>query len=132
MYIRFGLMVVFLFLLGVAGTGSGSDEIKIAAIYDVNASAEVSEEFSDHNYVATLSATASVQAESGSDGWHTVWAEAGSDRGKRSSGAYVAGRRGFSIRMEAKSTVSRSSPDWGYIYCSAYINSQDSEDWAPK
>ena len=92
-----------------------------------------------HNFVAELSASASVSAESGSEGWFTVWAEAGSDRKAnnpdkkyKDSGSYVAGNNGLSESQYAHSFVNRFSPDWGYIYRNAYVNSQDDEDWAPK
>ena len=107
--------------------------------YDVYASSDTSDHRSNHNYVSELSASVSVIAESGSDGYFTVWAEAGSDRKANNpnkdyndSGSYLAGRHGFSKSQYAASRVSRVNPDWGYIFRSAYINSQDDEDWAPK
>ncbi len=126
-------LMFFLFILA-AGIGiavADNDEI---VIYNVSASSDFGVTYSNHNYVADLWASASVSAESGSEGWFSVWAEAGSDRGSgnRESGSYVAGRNGFSKSKYASSQVSRADPDWGYIFRASYINSQDDEDWSPK
>ena len=107
--------------------------------FDVYADSDASEHRRNHNSRAELSASASVQAESGSDGWYNVWAEAGSDRKAnhpdrdyQDSGSYLAGNNGFSASKYAHSVVGRFYPDWGYIFRDAHINSQDDEDFAPK
>ena len=74
-------------------------------------------------------AYANVSAESASMGYFTIWAEAGTDRGNRDSGEYIAGGNGFDPEERAKDYVYMGGT---YTFHSAYINSQDDEDWSPK
>ena len=137
-------LICFLCLAVVIGTvlASGSDpdwyngEI---VMFDVYASSGSNDFLSSHKYISDISAHASVSAESGSDGWFSVWAEAGSDRRAnnpngdyKDSGSYLAGNNDFYASQYASSRISRDSPDWGYTFHSAHINSQDDEDWSPK
>ncbi len=137
-------LMFFLCFAVVIGTvlASGSDpdgyngEI---VMFDVSASSDSNDHRSNHNFISELSASASVSAESGSDGWFSVWAEAGSDRKANNpdgdyndSGSYLASNNGFSASQYAASRIDRTSPDWGYIFRSASIYSQDDEDWSPK
>ena len=71
-------------------------------------------------------AYANVSAESGSVGYFSIWAEAGADRGKRDSGGYLSGSSSFSKEVRAEDYVYMGGD---YTSHSAYINSQDDEDW---
>lgn len=114
-------LMCFLCFAIVIGTvlASGSDpdwyngEI---VTYDVYASSGSNDHRSNHNFISDLSASASVSAESGSDGWFSVWAEAGSDRKANNpdkdyndSGSYLAGNNGFSKSQYASSQIDRTS-----------------------
>ncbi len=126
----------------VLASGSGSDPDAIngeIVMYDVYADSNTSERRFNHNANAELSASASVWAESGSEGWYSVWAEAGSDRPANnphkdynSSGSYVAGSGNFSKSQSAHSFVGRFFPNWGYLYRSASITSQDDFSYSPR
>ena len=50
----------------------------------------------------------------------------GADRGKRDSGGYISGSSSFSKEVRAEDYVYMGGD---YTYHSAYINSQDDEDW---
>ena len=137
-------LVIFLCFAVVISTvlASGSDPDAIngeIVMYDVYANSNTSENRRNHNSIADLSASASVWAESGSEGWFSVWAEAGSDRPANNphkdynaSGSYVAGGGGFSASKSASSTVGRFFPNWGYLYRSASITSQDDFSYSPR
>lgn len=81
-------------------------------------------------------AYASVSAESGSIGWSSVWAEAALDTNDSyEGGAYIAGSSGHSRYRGAGGWIADEDEPhraWGYIFHSAYVNSQDDEDWSPK
>ena len=81
-------------------------------------------------------ADASVCAESGSEGYSSVWAEAGFDRDDSYEGSsYIAGSQGHSRYKYAGSYVPDEDPPhrhWGYLFKSANITSQDDQDWSPK
>ncbi|MDE0016342.1 MAG: hypothetical protein OXU51_09160 [Candidatus Poribacteria bacterium] len=81
-------------------------------------------------------AYASVSAESGSEGYSSVWAEAGYDTDNSyEGGAYIAGSNGHSRYKAASSWVNTNNDPnnrFGYTFHSANINSQDDEDWSPK
>lgn len=78
-------------------------------------------------------AYASVSAESGSEGYSSVWAEAGDDTDDSyEGGAYIAGSSGHSRYKGASSWLLEGEDRFGYTFHSANINSQDDEDWSPK
>ena len=133
--------MLFLYFLVVMSTvlASGNGEI---VMYDVYANSDsgviLLTRYLDpaSGMVGWHWAHASVNAESGSEGWYSVWAQAGYDTDDSyDGGSYIAGSNGHSRYKVAGNWVySNDDPDnrFGYTYNSAYINSQDDEDWSPK
>ena len=102
--------------------------ISIATTYDVRAETDVGYFYLWRYRLEFIYATANVYAENGADGWFSAHAEAGR-RSNRDSGAYVAGRNGFT---RIKTAVDNTDEGGYHNYRNAYINSQDDEDWHPR